>query len=717
MWRARSALLVVGLVCALSAPLARPTRAADGAERTPPVYSNEVSLVLLPVFAADGDGRAVRGLQARDFTVQADGKDVELVSFRYIDTTSAEDQEEIRESPAARRRFVLLFDMSFTDPAGLNRSQRAALQFVRGGLARSDLAAVATVDVNRGLKVVANFTDDRGLLAHAVQTLGIGTTTKISDPLALAADLAATDIAVLGQRSDTISTAATMAEVLSFQVRQMRQADDSNYRARVNVLMGGFDDLARGLRNVEGRKQVLYFSAGFDSRVLVGDQGHDRQDGTQSIVEGRIWEVDAQSRYGDTRIREELGAALRSLSNADTVVHSIDVTGLGGDSSLTVQTSTGDSQRPVGGRESLNMIASETGGRFFKDTNDLDAVLREMSDMTSRYYVLGFQPAAQKGPGAYHKVKVKLARKGARLSHRTGYYERMPVASQTALQRQFEAAQLVMTGVGPNEIAFSALCLPFPGPGDAQPLGVVVQVPKGALPWGDGHNSAVEVYGYGVAEDGTVVDHFAQLVRINPREADPDGTSRGISLFGTLNLPPGRYTVRLMVREQESGTSGIQFLEVNVPTHDPHTGFLLPPLAVDDPGSWVTLEMGKARTGHAARPFEMDGQPFVPRTSFQLKSGQAQRLVLIAYEPSQRTDPTNDIQIRSSLTDKDGKQVPAGFLRVQKVFNDGAGRRTYVLGYTPEISQPGDYTLRVGLGEAGSRLESYARLRMVAGGS
>src|SRR5262245_15874060 len=134
--------------------------------------------------------------------------------------------------------------------------------------------------------------------------------------------------------------------------------------------MGGLDDLARGLRNVEGRKQVLYFSAGFDSRVLVGDQGHDRQEGTQSIVEGRIWEVDAQSRYGDTRIREELGTALRNLSNADTVVHSIDVTGLGGDNnSLAAQTASGDPQRQVGGRESLNMIASETGGRFFKDTN------------------------------------------------------------------------------------------------------------------------------------------------------------------------------------------------------------------------------------------------------------------------------------------------------------------------------------------------------------
>src|SRR5262245_7357903 len=35
--------------------------------RQPPVYSSEVSLVLLPVFVVDHDGRAVRGLRAEDF--------------------------------------------------------------------------------------------------------------------------------------------------------------------------------------------------------------------------------------------------------------------------------------------------------------------------------------------------------------------------------------------------------------------------------------------------------------------------------------------------------------------------------------------------------------------------------------------------------------------------------------------------------------------------
>jgi VWFA-related protein len=697
------------LVVCLAVPSAHPADA-----RKPPVYSSDVSLVLLPVFVADTNGHAVRGLQAQDFEVSEDGKRVEVVSFRYVDTTSIEDQEEIRQSSPARRRFLLLFDKSFTNPGGLTRAQRAAADFVRRRLAPSDLASVATIDVNQGVRIVANFTEDRSLLVHAILTLGVSTFAKISDPLALAVDMNLADLNTSGAAGEGVSEEGVLNNVAAAIMRRQRAAEDQAYRAQVMSFIGGLRELGKGLRTIEGRKQVLYFSAGFDSRVLVGETGPDQREASQSIAEGRIWEVDGLNRYGDVRVRDTFQEATRALSTADTVVHSIDVTGLGSDNSLQLMRSTEDSQRSVPGREALNMIAADTGGRFFKDTNDLGAVLAEMADMTSRYYVLGFQPAREKGPGAFHKVKVKVERKGARVSHRAGYYEKLPLTAQPALQRQFEAAQLVMTGLGQSDLGFSALCLPLPAEGALQSLGVVVEVPREALPWSAGRPMSVEVYGYGVKEDGTVADHFAQLVRVDPSQVDPDGTVRGLSLFGTLTLAPGKYTVRLLVQERESGTAGVQFLEVNLPAHDPRRGVLLPPLVVDDPGKWLTLEMARGGAGRVGGPFEVDGAPFVPRTSFIVKQGQQQRVVLIAYEPDVAGDPAADLQIRSSLTDGQGQPVPAGVLRVQKVHHDGNGRRTYLLGYTPEVSKPGDYTLRVGLGEAGSRLESYSLLKLVA---
>src|SRR5260221_7831380 len=118
---------------ALSAALVNPGAvAADrmvAAAADAPVFPTQVSLVLLPVFVVDKDGHAVRGLQPTDFELTQDGRRVEIVSFRYVDTTDPDDQEALRQASAARRRFLLLFDKSFTDPAGLNRAQKAAADF------------------------------------------------------------------------------------------------------------------------------------------------------------------------------------------------------------------------------------------------------------------------------------------------------------------------------------------------------------------------------------------------------------------------------------------------------------------------------------------------------------------------------------------------------------------------------------------------------------
>ena len=155
-----------GPVLAFALVLSAGLSAQDKPKGTPaPVFRSDVSLVLLPVFVIDKDGKAVRGLSAADFEVQQDGRPAEVVSFRYVDTTDADEQEELKVASAARRRFLLLFDKSFTDLPGLERSRRAAGDFVRRRLAPTDLAAVATFDVQNGIRLVANFTDDRALLA------------------------------------------------------------------------------------------------------------------------------------------------------------------------------------------------------------------------------------------------------------------------------------------------------------------------------------------------------------------------------------------------------------------------------------------------------------------------------------------------------------------------------------------------------------------------
>ena len=699
----------LGLVLLFAAPSSWP--ASPSAEKKePPVFGTDLSLVSLPVFVVDKQGHAMRGLSAEDFELLDDGKPVRIVSFQYVDTTSPEIQEEIREAPAARRHFLLLFDLSFTDPSGLHRARGAAKTLVRTGLAETDLVSVATFDINRGVRVVANFTEDRALLVHAIDTLGITSLTSITDPLALAASVNATEVVGSVSRRTGDDVGIQTQVFLAAVARRLRVAEDQVYRAQVGSLIDSFSELGRSLRGVEGRKQILYFSAGFDSQALVGEtSGSEMGDSAEAVTQGRIFDVDSQARYGDTRLRTVFSAMARALSSADCVVHSVGVTGLGSDNSLMQTSAAKDPSSGDRGHESLNFMASETGGRFFKNANDLGVALDEILDMTSRYYILGYQPEDLAGPGRFHKLKVKLRRKGSKVSHRAGYYERGALRGNNTLQRKFEAAQLVMTGVGQSSLRFSALCLPFPSPGDLQTLGVVVQVPKGEVRWEA--PVSLELYGYAVAPDGTVHDHVAQLARIDPAAADPGNVAQGLSLYGLMQVPAGKYTLRLMVVEAESGSSGVQFLDVTVPAHDPKLGFLLPPVLMDDPGQWLTLKMS-SEPGRPQSPFVLDGQTFLPRTSFRVQPGTSEKLVLIAFEPERTSDPAAGIDIQSSVTDASGRLVAPGFLRIDRVHREADGRRTYVLGYTPEALAAGDYTLRIGIDEAGSRLESYSLLRV-----
>src|SRR5262249_4342277 len=57
-------------------------------------------------------------------------------------------------------------------------------------------------------------------------------------------------------------------------------------------------------------------------------------------------------------------------------------------------------------QDSLNAIALDTGGKFFKNNNDIRAGLGSFLQENAAYYLVGFQPEASKWDGKSHKIKV-----------------------------------------------------------------------------------------------------------------------------------------------------------------------------------------------------------------------------------------------------------------------------------------------------------------------
>ena len=168
----------------------------------------------------------------------------------------------------------------------------------------------------------------------------------------------------------------------------------------------------------------------------------------------------------------------------------------------------------------------------------------------------------------------------------------------------------------------------------------------------------------------------------------------------------------VLIQEPDTDAAGVQFIDVNVPPYDPRRGFLLPPVIVDDMVSWLGLAIDPDRASMKSFPFAMGGKAFLPRTSFEVSPGKVEKLVLISYQSDRPIDPSAQLTIRSSVTDASGQFVPGGAIKLTGVERN-EGRRTYILDYTPEKLQPGDYTLRIGLSEPGvGQVESYTRLKI-----
>ena len=339
--------------------------------------------------------------------------------------------------------------------------------------------------------------------------------------------------------------------------------------------------------------------------------------------------------------------------------------------------------------------------------------------MTSRYYVLGVQPREVKPDGGFRKLKVKVKPKGIRISHRPGFFERSAVAEAApppTLQRQFEAAELLVAGddgaTQADQVPFRVLILPVPTDAARQSLGIVVQVPRSSISSTVG---PLEMYGYATSASGEVAGHFAHFLRLDgdQQASGARGDFQGLSFSGRFDVPPGAYRLKFLVQRPQSGESTTRFFEVTVPERQAARGFLLPPMFMESGAGWLEVALRSGDQSGLPEDIHLAGAHFLPRTDLTVRPGRRERIVLIAYDPASARDPAVDIDIRSVLADDEGNVYPPGAITVEKVVNGDLGRRSYVLGFTPGDIPPGDYTLRVHLGEARAVLQSYTRLKVL----
>jgi VWFA-related protein len=693
-----------GMVVSVSLFLAVDLSAAVK-QRAPVRETAEAVLVEVPVRVTDRNGTPIRGLEAKDFDLFDNGRRQAILGMDAIDLAHKNRESVAPEplSPAARRHFLLLFDCSFAHPKSIITAQRAAKEFVLSGINDDDFVAVATYSVEHGMKLLVTFSSDRVQVSRAIDTLGLLPTEDLTkDPLSFAFDIAHTSPQAtgLGGREQQ---AAAIVETIQTLMAVSKARADQYARLRVRRLTESLGEMARMLDAVSGRKDVIYLSEGFESRLVTGTK--DTEQEREWIFGGEQWKVDAEKRFGNSTLRGDLELMGDLFRRSDCVLHAVDIAGLRLDPETT------SVQRPS--ENSLFELVQPTGGEVLRNSNDFREQFARLLTSTSLVYVLAFRPERTGEEGKFHELKVKVHTRGSRVSARAGYYERRSFRLLSPMERNLAAADMLANEVPLEDVPvqISAAAVPR-GPAEAS-IPVWVEVSGTALMSNQKTDRlATEIYIYAYDAQKRLRDFIAQRFDLDIPTVAEKLVRGGLRYCGELTLPPGSYRLRALVRNSDTGKMGLAVSTLDVPGFASERAYLLAPIFLED-SDHAVLVRGRTRSNAEIPEFpeypvvQSTTETLVPTPLPEIQSGKASVVSVVAYHFGAPGSPS--LKVGGSVLASDGRPVAEAVLSVRGHLPENNGnKQMFLLDFTPESLSPGRYMLRVFLQDGASGTSAHA---------
>ncbi|HEX5719817.1 MAG TPA: VWA domain-containing protein [Thermoanaerobaculia bacterium] len=672
--------------------------------------ATDVVVVEVPVQVIGADGKPVRGLTADHFEVYEGRKKQSLVGFEALDLASRPAEGKPAPPPvAARRHFLMMFDFTFSSPAGLTKAREAALTLVEQ-LHPSDVVSVASYTTDKGTELLLQFTGDRRQILAGIERLGLRAFRREEqppDPLGLIVvdDMLADPIINTGGGTGGGRAGIDRSEMERVVANEVSRTSQVTRERAVANMTRSYGELARMMAGVRGRKYLVLFSEGFDASLLSGTANVDEQ---LAMAEGtEMWDLNSADRFGSTKTVSQVEEMLEEFRRADCVIQAVDIAGL--------RAGVVGHAQFAGGKDSLFLMARETGGELFENINQLDVAVAKVLERTSVTYVLAFQPEVERD-GKYHRLRVELKNgpRGARLVHRPGYYAPQSYDKRSPLEKALTAGQALVGAEEMKQVRTSVLAAPFPVQGGPWYVPVLIEVDGPSLTAGmQGRALATDIYAYAFDAEGRVRDFFSQTVGLDLAKVGPALAQGGLKFFGHLDLPPGEWSVRVLVRNGATGAMGLQTASVHVPELSQAGAVLLPAFFPEPQGKWLIIrEAARQGDREVPYPFMVGSQPYIPASMPVLAAGQGTSFSLVGY----RLKP-GALRAEAKVLTADGLEAGAGTIEGFERLDPAAdGSDRMVATFAPPAGlQPGDYMLMVTVTDSAGASQTSVTPFQVAG--
>jgi VWFA-related protein len=635
----------------------------------PPTFKVRVDYVEVDAVVTDRQGRLVRDLKKEDFQVLEDGKAQAITNFTLVDIPVDRDNRplfaaapivpEVRtnEKPFDGRVYVMVVDDLHTRFGRTVRVKTAAKQFIERRLGANDLMAVVhTAGPSDGNQ---EFTNNKRLLLAAVDK-------------------------TMGRKLDSATANKTNEYNNTRGIRQqgdpLNDPDDMERGFNARSTLDTLRSVSEWFGSVRGRrKAILFVSEGIDYDIydVIATTGSNHQ--SASMV------LDAT--------REAIGAATRS----NVAIYGIDPRGLTdlGDESIEIGSFPDDTSLGIGqgslqnelrlSQDSLRTLSEETGGFAVVNKNDFATAFQRIVEDNSSYYVLAYYPPDPR-PGRTHKIDVRLTRPGLTVRARKAYLTPKKVdppkttSNSPATPELREALDSPLPVSGLTMHVFAA---PFKGV--APNASVLFGVELRGRDMKVDPNSKILLSYIAIDAAGKVKGGNTDSVTLT--NLKPESKARieqsGLRMLNRLELPPGRYQLRIAAHDASGGNVGSVQYDLDVPD------FAKAPFSM----SGLVLTSG---AGSVFPTVKADEQlkPVMPGPPIALRAFPQNDEVALFTEVYDNGATPHKVDITTTVTTDDGKVL----------FKTEEMRDCY--GYTTRVPMKdlplGSYVLKV---EAKSRLK------------
>jgi VWFA-related protein len=494
-------------------------------------------LVVVDVVATDSKGQPVPDLKASDFTVLEDGKPQKIsgFNFEHSDASSARTVQiqlppsVVTNAPKFQSNSlnVILFDVANGDFTEHVYARDQLLKFLNGAALDRPVAIFA---LQSQLKLLHDFSTDNKALSETVA--------KYRPPARL-------------NNSESMESRASAFSTLGDYHTSER--DIENTLNQLNVL-------AKILAGYPGRKNLIWLSESFPLTLFpetVNQMNIGGQDLRSAGTPGTNQNLQTSAPF------KTYAALIKkvsdSLMSAQVAVYPVDAGAVGKDDHLASQ-------------HTMDNMAESTGGKAFKNSNDLVLGLRNGIEDGSTYYTLTYYPENKNWDGQFRRIQVKSNRTNMSLRYREGYYavdpEKINKEDSDAVAENFSRL-LELDAPTATQVVFQAQVQP---PSEKNKKVVVTfHVDPRTLAF-EKKDNGVEfaklnctVWAYGKDKDKPTMASGTVTANLSASEYQQMMQQRFLPCDRQLDLKSGTYVLRMGVLDRASNKIGTATAQVVVP--------------------------------------------------------------------------------------------------------------------------------------------------------